>query len=418
MSKLDKLIAKLCPDGIEYKTTKDIIKDSFWLMPATPAFVSEGIPYITSKNIKDGQIYFDNCKYITIDDFQKISNNRDIKYGDLLITMIGTIGEVAIVNINMNFYGQNLYLLRLNNAIIITKYFYYFITSSKIKLSLISKKNASSQGYIKANSIENLKIPLPPLPIQEEIVRILDKFTSLTAELTAELTARRKQYEFYRNALLSFKSEYVSTGGHEVSEKRAITHNTILENLMAELCPNGVEYKELREVTSISRGVRVTRNQLNNTGTIPVYQNSLTPLGYFTKSNCPDNTTFIICAGAAGEVGYSKNKFWAADDCYYFITPDFLNNKYLYYFLLYKNKYLKNKVRKASVPRLSRQSFERLSIPVPPLLIQQKIVNILDRFDALCNDLTSGLPAEIEARQKQYEYYRDKLLTFKELKTK
>ena len=93
MSKLEELINHLCPDGVEYKSTKDIKTDSFWLMPATPNFISEGVPYITSKNIKDGVIYFNDVKYISVDDYQTISNNRKIEVNDLLVTMIGTIGE-------------------------------------------------------------------------------------------------------------------------------------------------------------------------------------------------------------------------------------------------------------------------------------------------------------------------------------
>lgn len=121
--------------------------------------------------------------------------------------MIGTIGEAAFVGDFTEFYGQNLYLVRLNENIIDRKYYYYYLTSPRIKAGLISKKNASSQGYIKAGSIENLKVPVPPLEVQREIVRILDYFTLLTAELTAELTARKKQYEFYRDELLKADSQ-------------------------------------------------------------------------------------------------------------------------------------------------------------------------------------------------------------------
>ena len=140
----------------------------------------------------------------------------------------------------------------------------------------------------------------------------------------------------------------------------------------------------------------------------------MTPLGYYEKSNCPANTAFVIGAGAAGEIGYSKVPFWAADDCYYISCPDTLNSRYVYYALLCQSAYISSRVRRASVPRLSRTVIENLIIPVPALEEQKRIVGILDRFDVLCSDLTVGLPAEIEARTEQYEYYRDKLLTFKE----
>jgi len=171
----------------------------------------------------------------------------------------------------------------------------------------------------------------------------------------------------------------------------------------------------LDKVTTITRGVRVVKSQLTETGTYPVFQNSMTPLGYYEKSNFNKNTVFIIGAGAAGEIGYSKIDFWAADDCYCLTCSDRLQSRFLYYAILCQKSYLLSRVRRASVPRLARSVIERLEIPVPPLKEQERIVAILDRFDALCNDLTSGIPAEIEARQKQYEYYRDKLLSFKEV---
>ena len=167
-------------------------------------------------------------------------------------------------------------------------------------------------------------------------------------------------------------------------------------------------------MADICRGIRVVKKNLQEIGKFPVYQNSLTPLGYHVKHNCEANTSFVIAAGAAGDIGYSKEHFWAADDCYYCKCSEELNSRFLYYVLQVVQTTILAKVRRASVPRLSRRVLENLEIPVPPLEEQKRIVAILDRFDALCNDLASGLPAEIEARKKQYEYYRDKLLTFKE----
>ena len=185
-----------------------------------------------------------------------------------------------------------------------------------------------------------------------------------------------------------------------------------LGEMIKRLCPNSVEYKKLGEVAELKRGIRVVRSQLSEGGTIPVFQNSLKPLGYHTESNCLAKTAFVICAGAAGEIGFSDIPFWAADDCHYFICPENLNSRYLYYFLCAKREHLLSKVRKASIPRLAREFIENLSIPLPPLAEQERIVAILDRFDSLCNSLTEGLPAEIALRKKQYEYYRDKLLDF------
>ena len=181
-----------------------------------------------------------------------------------------------------------------------------------------------------------------------------------------------------------------------------------LNELIAELCPNGVEFEQLSKVANMRRGTRVVKKQLSTDGVYPVFQNCLTPMGYYDKYNVKANTSFIICAGAAGEIGFSNIDFWAADDCFYFACNENLINRYLYYFLLTKQNYLYSKVRKASIPRLSRSFIETIQIPVPPLEIQREIVRILDSFTSL----TAELQAELQARQKQYEYYRDQLLTF------
>ena len=232
---------------------------------------------------------------------------------------------------------------------------------------------------------EDFVIPLPPLPVQQEIVRILDKFTELTHELTHELTLRKKQYAYYRDKLLTFE--------------------------------NDVEWKTLGAFTKIVRGRRLTREQLSNEYTIPVYHGGLEPLGYYYESNREANTVMIINVGAsAGTVGFSSQKFWSSDGCYCIENTEEFIPKYLY-FVLQKQEYnIKARVRVAGIPTLDAGVIERLEIPLPSLEVQRRIVNVLDKFEAVCNDLKIGLPAEINARQKQYEYYREKLLTFEKLR--
>ena len=147
----------------------------------------------------------------------------------------------------------------------------------------------------------------------------------------------------------------------------------------------------------------------------PVYQNSMTPLGYYNQSNRSGNTTFVIGAGAAGEIGFSYEAFWAADDCFCFECPDYLDSRFLYYALINQHDTISSKVRRSSVPRLSRSVLENLTIPVPSIDEQRRIIAILDRFHKLCSDIRDGIPAEIEARNKQYEYYRDKVLSFRDV---
>lgn len=181
-----------------------------------------------------------------------------------------------------------------------------------------------------------------------------------------------------------------------------------LETLIQELCPDGVEFVKLGDVCKIKRGIRVVKKDLQETGKNPVYQNSLVPLGYKDEFNYPSNVAFVISAGAAGDVGYSEVPFWAADDCLTITCPSNIENKYVYYFLKNYEYKLKSKVRKASIPRLSRKVVDDLEIPLPPIEVQTEIVRILDKFTSL----EAELEAELDCRKRQYEYYRDKLLSF------
>lgn len=171
----------------------------------------------------------------------------------------------------------------------------------------------------------------------------------------------------------------------------------------------------MSEIAKIKRGVRVVKNDLDIAGQYPVYQNCLTPLGYSDTKNRNGNMPFVIVGGAAGSVGFSFCDFWAADDCLTIDSDNAITNRYIYHFFLTQQQYLLSRVRKSSVPRLPRAIIDNLAIPIPELKEQKRIVAILDKFDALVNDISAGLPAEIEARRKQYEYYRNKLLTFKKI---
>ena len=174
-----------------------------------------------------------------------------------------------------------------------------------------------------------------------------------------------------------------------------------------------VEWKLLGEIVPISRGKRLVRSQLKDNGQYPVYQNSLQPLGFYDDQNCRAYMTFVIAAGAAGEIGFSDIEFWAADDCYYFDCPqEILHDKFLYYFLLSERHQLTSQIRKASVPRLGRVSIEKIKIPIPSLETQQKIVKILDKFTELEAMLETALEAELALRKRQYQYYRNFLLDF------
>ena len=147
----------------------------------------------------------------------------------------------------------------------------------------------------------------------------------------------------------------------------------------------------------MKRGKRVIKSQLNDAGIYPVYQNSLLPLGFFNEYNCRAESVFMISAGAAGKIGFSDVDFWAADDCWIFDCHENLSERFLYYALKNQQNTIDSGVRRSSIPRLSRIFIENIKIPIPPLEKQKQIVSILDKFDALVNDISIGLPAEIEA---------------------
>ena len=134
MSRIQELIKEMCPNGVKYKAVKEICLDNFWIMPATPNYIESGIPYITSKNIRNGIVDFTNVKYISNEDYENIAHNRPIQENDFLISMIGTIGEVGIVrHEDLPFYGQNMYLLRLNSEQINLKFFYHYFIPDKVR---------------------------------------------------------------------------------------------------------------------------------------------------------------------------------------------------------------------------------------------------------------------------------------------
>jgi type I restriction enzyme S subunit len=183
-----------------------------------------------------------------------------------------------------------------------------------------------------------------------------------------------------------------------------------------------VEWRALGEVTSVLRGKRLTKSQLSEGEKFPVYHGGLDPLGHYSDSNRPANTVMIINVGAsAGTVGYSSVDFWSSDGCFCLKNNNLLNNRFLYFALIGHQNFLQSKVRVAGIPTLDSIVVERLEIPIPcpenpekSLAIQAEIVRILDAFTDLTTDLTTELTTELTARKKQYNYYRDQLLSFED----
>ncbi len=184
---------------------------------------------------------------------------------------------------------------------------------------------------------------------------------------------------------------------------------TKFEELIKELCPNGVEYLALGKITHLLRGKRLTKMQLLADGKYPVYHGSLVPLGYYNESNREGDTVIVVNTGGIGGVGYCETPFWCSDGCFCIAKSCKLINKFLYYILVGYRDYLISRTRVGGVPTIDQETILSIQIPLPPLAVQREIVRILDKFTLLSQELV----AELAARRVQYEYYRDKLLTFK-----
>ena len=264
-----------------------------------------------------------------------------------------------------------------------------FITYILQTITFMKYKEKHSQGtnviHFKADKILKFKIPVPPIKIQKKIVKILDKFNPLINDglisLSTEFTARKKQYEYYLNNLLSFGDD--------------------------------VEWKELGEVCKILTGEQLNKTELKKFEKYPAYNGGTNYSGFTNKYNVDENTTIITRVGSAGFVQFVETKFWANSLCYY-LKPnfEFVENKFLFYFVKNKQEYLMNSRHEGGIPSLKTSVISKIKIPILPLKIQKEIVEILDKFNALVNDISIVLSTEIAARKQQHEYYMNKLLGF------
>ncbi len=293
------------------------------------------------------------------------------------------------------------------------KYLFHYLTTQQDAVH--ATKSAGGIPHVYSKDLQNFLIPIPPLEIQQEIVKILDAFTELNTELNTELKARKKQYQYYQNMLLDFND--INSNHKDAKEK--LTQKTYpkrLKTLLQTLAPKGVEFRKLGEVCEIIRGKRVTKKEILDKGKYPVVSGGIGFMGYLNEYNREENTITIAQYGTAGFVNWQNQKFWANDVCFSVIPKETLINRYLYYVLTNMQNYLYSISNRSAIPySISSNNIMQITIPIPPLEIQQEIVKILDQFSALTTDLLAGIPAEIKARKKQYEYYREKLLTFKPL---
>ena len=395
MSRLSEMIKELCPDGVEYRAIKDCVKKIERIQWAT---TDETYRYIDLSSVDRDNRQIGETTEICADDApsraQQIVRTDDILLGTTR-PMLKRYCQIPLEYDNQ-ICSTGFCVLRADNSRIVSRWLYHTISTTSFFDYVERTQHGSSYPAISDTEVKEFEIPVPPLAIQNEIVKLLDNFTELTAELTAELALRKKQYSFYRDSLLNFSRNDAE-----------------------------IEWRTLGDIGSVCMCKRILKQQTNTESGVPFYKigtfgqvadsyiSKELFLEYKGKYSYPRKGEILI--SAAGTIGRTvvydgapayfqdSNIVWIAND------ESLVLNRYLYYFYsLFPWRIADG----GTIARLYNDQIRHTEIPIPPLETQAKIVSILDRFDALCHDLTQGLPAEIAARKKQYEYYRDKLLTF------
>jgi len=312
------------------------------------------------------------------------------------------VGHLNYYKGKFNAYQRTYVIGNIDDTLKIMFLYHYLKYTLKAYITQNSRKG--SVPYITMPMLEKFQIPIPPLKIQSEIVRILDNFTELTAELTAELSARKKQYHFYRDKLLSFED-------------------------------GEVEFKRLGEVGEFIRGKRFVKSDMISKGVPCIHYGEMyTHYNIWTKKSksfvSPElveakklrtaqygDVIFVAAGETIEDIGrgtawFGDREVVIHDACFFFKSE--LNPKYVAYFT--RTRFFQNQIRKSissgKISAINAKGLSKVKVPIPSLEEQERIVNILDKFVTLTSSISEGLPHEIELRQKQYEYYRDLLLTF------
>ena len=405
MSKLDELIRGLCPEGVEYKKLGEIATISRGGNFQKKDFLTEGVPCIHYGQIYTKYGLFTDKTFTFISEEcakkQKMAQPNDI-------VMAVTSENIEDVCKCLAWLGDEPAAISGHSAIIHhnqnAKYLVYYFHSQMFFAQKRKLAHGTKVIEVTPDALVDITLPLPPIEVQREIVRILDNFTNLTAELTAELTARKTQYNYYRDYLLSYK-------------------DNVKKYTIAELAD-----------TNIGLATSVTQHK-RNSGVVLIHNSDIQPnkvvlksIEYVSEEFADKNKKKVLRKGDiitvhTGDVGTSAVIDDEFDGAIGFttITTRIRDRKkitpeYLCHYL--NSRQCKRDIERVTISdrnNLNQKNYEKLTVPVPPLDVQNRIVNVLDNFEKICSDLNIGLPAEIEARQKQYEYYRDKLLTFKEV---
>ena len=395
MQKIHELIKKLCPNGVEYKNIQELCKISRGKVMSKDFIKSNAgeYPVYSSQTENNGEL----GKISTYDfDGEYLTWTTDGANAD---SVFYRKGKFSVTNV----CG----LLEIKNKVMIPKFLYYVLSIEAPKYVNAGMGNPK----LMSNVMAKIRVAVPPLEVQCEIVHILDDFTLLSAELSAELKARQKQYEYYLYKLISDSKKITKNKLYELTiwDKKF----NAVENYMQ---PNVKKYPTLLAVDLFNLERENGNVFLLSTGG---------QRGWTTEEVAGDN----ISEGEVVTIPWGKSRPVQEVMKYYcgkFVTGDNriatsndikkLNNKYLFYWMQTQSERIDKFYRGSGIQHPNMRNVLTLEIELPSIDEQKRIVSILDKFEKLCNDISEGLPAEIEARKKQYEYYRDKLLTFKELK--
>ena len=366
-------------------------------------YSDEGLRVIRISDVQKGKISDENLRYYPIEYINKLGRAVLFK-NDLVMSLTGNVGRVAVLNESHLPAGlnQRVACIRPKNNIFLTRFLFHFFDQNSFEQEAMQNATGGGQKNMSTTWLSKLLIPLPPLSVQQEIVRILDKFTQLEAELEAELDCRKRQYEYYRNNLLSYE-------GNEIEWKTLGEVGTFIRG-------NGLQKKDFVEtgIGCIHYGQIYTYYGIKASKTISYVTEDLAK----TLRKASHNN--LIIAGVSENIeDVCKCVVWEGEedicvsgDTFIFKTDQ--NPHYIGHLLRTDNflNYKRKNAIGAKVTRLQAGSLPKYTIPLPPLEEQQRIATILDKFDTLVNSISEGLPKEIALRRKQYEYYREKLLSF------
>ncbi|WRB11218.1 restriction endonuclease subunit S [Helicobacter pylori] len=397
MHKIERLLQTLAPKGVEFRKLGEVCE------------------IIRGKRVTKKEI-LDKGKYPVVSGgigFMGYLNEYNREENTITIAQYGTAGFVNWQN--QKFWANDVCFSVIPKETLINRYLYYVLTNMQNYLYSISNRSAIPYS-ISSNNIMQITIPIPPLEIQQEIVKILDAFTELNTELNTELKARKKQYQYYQNMLLDFNG---INSNHKDAKMSAKPYPKRLKTLLQTLAPKGVEFRKLGEVLEYDQPNQycVTSKEFDKSYPTPVLTAGKTfILGYTNEKDniyqASKSSPVIIFDDFTTATQWVDFPFKVKSSAMKILLPKdpAINIRFIFFYMQTIPYNISGEHTRQWISRYSQ-----IQIPIPPLEVQQEIVKILDQFSILTTDLLAGIPAEIKARKKQYEYYREKLLAFKPL---